>query len=223
MRTFPTLAVLTGSLALSACVSATSTPSYSGKEAEWVDEIEPLLAQLANPNSRTLIGNLDLKTGVYEGVLHGSSEYDGTTISQICNNECVWDENAPWSNYIADAKLQVDLQNQENFTGTLSNFLTELPGYKSLLGVVEFSGNVSETTVNGSPAVVFNNMYGDGTLRAGNVDVVYVELSGGGAIIGSFDGAYATGFLMNDFLWLPGTPFNGQSASWDGALFLIRK
>lgn len=199
MRTFSTLGVILAATALSACVSATSAPSYE----DTYQSYEPLARAVAElsetcdangancvPNN-TLFANLPSSgPGKYSGLLL-SKEHCSTGSSPSCSG--------PKVEYLAKLSLDVNFVDQ-TLTGSLSNFVTKLANFKNPTGTINLTGGICDNGTQGADAC-------DGSAPDG---LAYIVFEGGGELIG------ANGNVA--FYWLKSGSPSGANLGADGAL-----
>jgi hypothetical protein len=219
MRTFSTLAVILAGVMLSACVSATSEPSFAQKENEYIPFAAAILtiaSDLENggPTPTDNIGNAG---PIYSGIIHASREF--TNFNQntgewegisICAS-CSFSGNGPLTEYLAELYLLADFDGQ-TLSGNLSKFFTPIAGFKNPNGTITLVGNFTKSVPESTSAdIIFS---GSGTLTGSSMTANYeiFDVYGG---FGGLNGQIMVGGFYSDFDWISGI-YAGTTSESDG-------
>ncbi len=209
MRTFPILAVILAAVTLSACVSATSVPSFAQKEDEYIPFAAAILtiaSDLENggPTHTDNIGNAG---PIYSGIIHASNEYVG---SPACTS-CQFGGAGPLTEYLADLYLVADFDGQ-TLSGNLSEFFTPIAGFKNPNGTITLVGNFSKSVPKSTSADI--TFSGSGTLTGSSMTANYeiFDVYGG---FGGVNGQIMVGGFSSDFDWISGI-YAGTTSESDG-------
>lgn len=219
MRSASIIAPVLAAAALSACVSATSVPSYQQKEDEYVPFAAAILTIAADPEigGPTHPDNIGNAGPIYNGIIHASldyTNYDPETgqYSGIPNcTTCSFGGSGPLTEYLAE--LQLVIENFGSLTptlsGNLSSFFTPLAGFKNPNGTITLVGSVSKT---GTSADI--DFSGTGTLTGSGMTASFeiFDVYGG---FGGADGEIMVGGFLSNFDWLTGT-YAGSTSEADG-------
>ena len=211
MRTLSISAILLSAVSLSACVSATSTPSFGQKESEYIPLAAAILT-IAQDEKATAPGNIGNAGPIYSGIVHASLEYtaliEGEYVGTSICTTCSFGGDGPLTQYLADLYLVADFEGQK-LTGNLSNFFTPLAGFKNPNGTISLVGTFTKNGDSGD--IVFA---GSGTLTGSGMTANYeiYNVYGG---FGGTNGQIMVGGFLSDFDWLSGT-YAGSTSESDG-------
>ena len=206
MRAFRTLAVLIGFLALSACVSATSEPSFDQKEDDYIPFAAAILT-IAEGQGPTLAENIGNAGPIYTGIVHASTAY----VENPACNTCKFSGDGPLTQYLADLYLVADFGGQ-TLSGNLSKFFTPIAGFKNPNGTITLVGNFSKSEPKSTSAdITFSGL---GTLTGSGMSANYeiFDVYGG---FGGVNGQIMVGGFSSDFDWISGA-YAGTTSESDG-------
>jgi len=212
MRMLSISTVLLGAWALTACVSASSTPSFLAKEDEYVPFAQAILT--IAESGPTNPDNIGLAGPAYDGIVHASLEYtvynpstgqyEGTSACKTCS----FGGDGPLTQYLADLYLVADFGGQ-TLSGNLSNFFTPVAGFKNPNGTITLLGNF---TKNGNSSDI--SFSGSDTLTGSSMTANYAFFDVYGGFGGTTGQIMVGGFLSN-FNWQNGT-YAGSTSQSDG-------
>lgn len=202
MRTLSISAILLSAVSLSACVSATSTPSFQQIEGEYIPFANAVLT--IAEKGPTAPGNIGNAGPNYSGIVYASTEFVG---SPVCDT-CSFGDSEPLVEYLADLYLVADFSDQ-TLSGNLSNFFTPLAGFKNPNGTISLVGTF---TKNGNSGDI--DFSGSGTLTGSGMTASYeiYNVYGG---FGGTNGQIMVGGFLSEFDWLTGT-YAGSTSESDG-------
>lgn len=208
MRSVSILAPVLAAAALSACVSATSVPSYQQKEDEYVPFAAAILT-IAEGQGPTLPENIGNGGPIYSGIIHASTDY---VRSSACST-CAFGGAGPLTEYLADLYLVADF-GSSTLSGSLSNFFTPLAGFKNPNGTITLVGNFTKNGNSGDISFSSTGDTGDRTLTGSGMTATYqiFDVYGG---FGGTNGQILVGGFNSDFDWLTGT-YAGSTSEADG-------
>lgn len=223
MRSFSILAPVIAAAALSACVSATSVPSFEAVEQTYIPLAETAVV-IANSQGNTLYSNLPDGTGIYKGLILGNVLCHAGNDPDNCSGPAV--------EYLAKLVLNANYDSQE-VTGSLSEFVTKLANFKNPTGTILLTGSICDNGTLGSDAcdgsapdgLVYITLEGGGKLFGANENIAQYWFKAGspsGADLGA-DGAFGgdtgqviAGNFGSDFQWLEGIyiGISGSDGQW---------